>query len=302
MIYREHCPLTGEHAEVIFSRPYSLPELRAMVGSEEVAQAVADKDYEIRYCAASDLYFQSWVMDEAEVAHFYSSGSDTSSIMRAIAAQKLHWFAHMAEEILVVRQVCNEAPPVVLDFGTNWGKWASMALAHGCDVYGVEVNHAAEGFCASRGIKMVKAGQLGGSPMFDFINIDQVVEHLSDPRGVIAGLKGALKPGGIIKISVPGSSRLPLLLREAQASGDNSVLKARTLKALAPLGHVNLFTNRALRILGAQLGLEPMRPPIMAWLGAGQMWNMPRQLNRNLVVPFKRYFQRGTYLWFRQKS
>lgn len=300
MIYRERCPITGEPAEVIFSRPYSLPELSAMVG-EELKQALRDKDYEIRYCPASDLYFQSWVLDEAEVAHFYSSGSDTSTILRAIAAQKLHWFSHMAEEILVVRQVCNAAPPTVLDFGTNWGKWASMALAHGCDVYGVEVNHAAEGFCASRGIKMVKSDQLGSCQMFDFINIDQVVEHLSDPLGVIAGLKGAMKPGGIIKMSVPGSNRLPRLLRAAQESGDNSVLKEATLKALAPLAHVNLFTNRGLKVLGAQLGLEPMRPPIVAWLGAGQMWNMPRQLNRNLIVPFKRYFQRGNYLWFRQR-
>jgi 2-polyprenyl-3-methyl-5-hydroxy-6-metoxy-1,4-benzoquinol methylase len=300
MIYRERCPITGEHAEVIFSRPYQLPQLRAIVDDEEVAQAVADKDYEIRYCATSDLYFQSWVFDEAEVAHYYSKGSDTATILRSIAEQKLHWFAHMAEEILVVRQVCNKTPPVVLDFGTNWGKWASMALAHGCDVYGVEVNLAAESFCASRGIKMIKLDQLGNTPMFDFINIDQVVEHLSDPLGVIARLKENLKPDGIIKISVPGSDRLPVLLREAQTSGDNTVLKARTLKALAPLGHVNLFTNKSLRALGKQLGLEPMRPPIAAWLGAGQMWNMPRQINRNLLVPFKRYFQRGTYLWFRQ--
>lgn len=300
MIYRELCPITGEKSEVIFSRPYSLPQLRAMAGSEEIEQAISDKDYEVRYSAAADLYFQSWVFDEAEVAHFYSHGSDTSTILRAIAAQKLHWFSHMAEEILVVRQVCNGVPPVVLDFGTNWGKWSSMALAHGCDVYGVEVNRAAESFCASRGIKMVKVEQLIDCPKFDFINIDQVLEHLSDPCAVIATLQKTMKPDGIMKISVPGSSRLPRLLREAQASGDNSVLKERTLKALSPLGHVNLFTNRSLRVLGKQFGLEPMRPPIMAWLGAGQMWNMPRQLNRNLVVPFKRYFQRGTYLWFRK--
>ena len=299
MIYREHCPITGERSEVIFTRSYKLPELLAIIDDEEVALATADKDYEIRYCAASDLYFQSWVFDDTEVAHYYSKGSDTSTIFRSIATQKVHWFAHMAEEILVMRQVCNATPPAVLDFGTNWGKWASMALAHGCDVYGVEVNNAARSFCASRGIKMVEADQLGEARMFDFINIDQVVEHLSDPRAVIARLKRNLKPEGIIKISVPKNNRLPLLLREAQASGDNSALMAETLKPLAPLGHVNLFTNRGLRILGAQLGLEPMRPPIMTWLGAGQMWNMPRQLNRNLLVPFKRYLLRGNYLWFR---
>ncbi len=299
MIYREHCPITGERSEVIFSRPYKLPELSAIINDEEVMQAILDKHYEIRYCAASDLYFQSWVFDDVEVAHYYSKGSDVSTILRLIAEQKVHWFAHMTEEILVLRQVSNSAPPAVLDFGTNWGKWSSMALAHGCDVYGVEVNHAAKDFCASRGIKMIGTDQLSDIPIFDFINIDQVVEHLSDPRGIIAQLKCALKPEGIIKISVPKNASLPLLLRKAQASGDNSVLKAKTLKPLAPLAHVNLFTNRGLRVLGAHLGLEPMRPPIMAWLGAGQMWNMPRQLNRNLMVPFKRYFQRGNYLWFR---
>jgi len=300
MIYRELCPITGERSDVIFSRPYNLPELLAMAGVKEAAAVLEGKDYEIRYCASSDMYFQSWVFDDMEASRHYTC--DTASILPEISVQKLHIFSHMTEEILVVRQMFPENPPVVLDFGTNWGKWASMALAHGCDVYGVEVNRAAESFCAGRGIKMVKAEQLDGCPLFDFINVDQVLEHLGDPYGVVGKLRDALKPGGIIKLSVPGCGRLPGLMRSAQASGDNSILNERTLKPLAPLNHVNLFTNRALRLLGARLGLEPVRPPFMAWLGAGQLWNLPRQLNRNLVIPFKRYLQRGTYIWLRRPA
>src|SRR6185369_17118136 len=100
-----------------------------------------------------------------------------------IRRQKLHWFAHMTEEILVMRQILGARTPVVLDFGCNWGKWASMALAHGCEVYGVDVNRDASAFCAARGIRMISREQMR-EVRFDFINVDQVLEHLSDPLGV----------------------------------------------------------------------------------------------------------------------
>ena len=38
---------------------------------------------------------------------------------------------------------------------------------------------------------------------FDFINTEQVFEHISEPLETLKELKTLLKPGGIIKISVP---------------------------------------------------------------------------------------------------
>jgi SAM-dependent methyltransferase len=299
MIQRTTCPITGQPARVIFSRPYSLPELRPLIARENLAGLVAGRNYEVRHCAASGLHFQTWVMEDHELAGWYSPAAGDEFFMGEIAKQKLHWFAHMTEEILVFRQLCLERVPAVLDFGCNWGKWASVALAHGCDVYAVEVNRDAAEFCARRGIKIVGFDQLK-ELRFDFINVDQVMEHLSEPLPVAKTLAASLKPGGFLKMSTPDNPRLPRLLAAAQRTGDNRVIDARTLDSLAPLEHVNLFARASLEALGQRAGLRVFLPPLIKWLGAGQLWNIPRQLNRNLVTPFKRWLGRGTYVWFQK--
>ncbi len=301
MIQRLHCPITGHGAEVIFSRSYQHPVLRQIAERARLGEKISDKPYEVRYCPQSDLYFQTWVMSADELGGWYSPPADASFFMAEIGRQKLHWFAHQTEEILVLRQLCPAKVPVVLDFGCNWGKWASMALAHGCEVYGVDVNRAAAQFCADRGIRMISFEEMRDR-QFDFINADQVLEHLSEPSLVSRHFSACLKPGGFIKFSTPNNPQLPRRLKAAQQNGDDSVLDARTLDSLLPLEHVNLFNNRSLKLLAKQVGLRPYRLPFFKWLGAGQLWNVPRQLNRNLVVPFKRWRGNTTYQWFQKPA
>jgi hypothetical protein len=105
-------------------------------------------------------------------------------------------------------------------------------------------------------------------------------------------LAGSLAQDGLIKISVPGSPTLRKVIADSHGNPDLVVRKS-CIKPLFPLIHVNLFPP-------CSVGMAPYRPPFFTWLGAGQMWNKPRQLNRNLVVPFKRFFQRGTYLWLKK--
>jgi SAM-dependent methyltransferase len=301
MIQRLSCPLCGRPAGPIFSRSYGLPQLQAMIARAEWGGLPADKSYELRHCAACAFHFQTWVMDEPELASWYSPPVGPDFFRQEIARQRLHSIGHALTEILVFRQLCPETMPVVLDFGCHWGKWAGAALALGCDVYGVDVNRDAADFCARRGIRMVDRAELGRL-RFDFINVDQVMEHLSDPLSIARELAGCLKPGGFLKLSTPGNSRLPKILRKAQTTGDNAVLDQRTLDPVYPLEHVNLFTRAALQRVGETVGLREFRQPLMKWLGAGQLWNIPRQFNMNLVVAFKRRLGRGTYVWFRAST
>jgi len=299
MLQRLNCPLTEAEANVIFTWPYTEPELMRAAQMAGVENKVAGLPYEVRYCPTSGLHFQTWVLDETELAGLYSPSADPSCFESEISRQELHWLAHLTEEILVLRQMIGVRRPRVLDFGCNWGKWASMALAHGCEVYGLDVNRAAATFSATRGVTMLGFEDLPGMA-FDFINVDQVAEHLSNPVPIIRGLAAGLKPNGFLKLSVPNNPSLPQRLQAAQRRRDGSVLATRTLDALAPLQHVNLFNPQALTVLGCTAGLMPVKLPFWKCLGAGQLWNLPRQLNRNLTVPFKRAFGLGTYRWFRK--
>ena len=117
---------------------------------------------------------------------------------------------------------------------------------------------------------------------------------------MISQLSDALKPGGFLKLSTPGDPRIRRDLARAQVDGNNAILNPRRLDPLMPLEHVNLFSARALKLLGHKAGLRHYRLPLLKCLGAAQLWNMPRQFNRNLIVPFKNWRGTGTYRWFQK--
>src|SRR5438876_5206382 len=271
---RLNCPVCEQSAPMLFSRPYASAEFQAFRFADGLAAALEGKNYEIRHCSGCDLCFQTWVMEAKELALWYSPALGQELYQKEIARRKLNWFAHLIEEILVFRQLSPAAVPVVLDFGCNWGKWASAALALGCEVYGVDVNRAPAEFCASRGIKILSLPQ-AAQLRFDFINVDQVAEHLSDPLAVICQLADALKRGGFLKLSTPGNPRMRRDLARAQVDGNNAILNPRRLDPLMPLEHVNLFSARALKLLGHKAGLRHYRLPLLKCLGAAQLWNMP---------------------------
>lgn len=299
MLERILCPLTREKSEVIFSRPYKLKELQEVVNHQALSRMLEDKNYEIRYSPAAGIYFQTWVLEDHELDLVYASGEHCADFKKEIAAQKLYWFAHQAEEVLLFRQLCKNPLPTVLDFGCNWGKWASVALAYGCEVYGLDVNAHAIQFCSERGIKMVNFSQLDHL-QFDFINCDQVLEHVSDPMVLLRQFYRSLKPGGFLKLSTPENSQLPLKLKKNEATLSNAIVNKEALDSLYPLVHINLFDSASLRTAAKLAGLQPFSLPLFKMIGAGQLWNIPRQLSRNFTTPFKRWRSKGAYAWFQK--
>lgn len=297
LLARRACPICGQEAPAVLSMPYDAPRFEELLNRSPALALVKDRVYELRECRVCDLLFQTWTIvgEDAQLIYTTDRPADNPAPPER---QPLHALAHCAEEVLVLRQVFAARTPRVLDYGCGWGKFASMALAFGCEVYGFEINTGFAQRCAARGIAMLAAEEIG-EHRFDFINIDQVLEHVAEPRQTVQMLADSLAPGGIIKISVPGSPHLRKIIARSQGDA-TQVIRKECIKPLFPLIHVNLFSPRALRALGFSVGLSLFRPPFWAWLGAGQMWNLPRQLNRNLVVPFKRHFLRGTYLWLQK--
>jgi len=297
LLCRNVCPICQRPAPVVLQLPYADARFQRLLNNSAALNLVAERSYEIRSCAECDLLFQTWVLDGEEAKLIYTAEREDDN-PAPLAKQPLHALAHCAEEVLVLRQVCAGRIPRVLDYGCGWGKFASMALAYGCEVWGYEINSGFAQFCARRGINMLARNEIPRL-RFDFINVDQVLEHVADPLETLSFLAGSLDKGGLVKISVPGSPTLRKIITASRGNPDR-VVRRECIKPLFPLIHVNLFSPRSLRALAAAAGLRLYRPPFWTWLGAGQMWNMPRQLNRNLVVPFKRFWQRGTYLWLQR--
>src|SRR5262249_35201097 len=110
----------------------------------------------------------------------------------------------VAEEVLLVLELVGRPPSevAVLDFGMGWGRWVRMAAAFGCQASGIELADPQIEFARSQGLTVVELADLEADA-FDFVNCEQIFEHLVEPRETLLQLSLALAPDGWIKINVP---------------------------------------------------------------------------------------------------
>src|SRR5262249_52675458 len=150
----------------------------------------------------------------------------------------------------------------VLDYGMGWGSWLQMAQAFGCVAVGAELSATRAGAPAP-GIEVVGADDLPEG-RFHFVNTEQVFEHLIRPTETADRLVAALRPGGLLRISVPNGRPVRALL--AQPDWTAPKRSARSLNAVAPLEHVNCFTHEVLARLATTVGVRPFQYPVRQFI------------------------------------
>ena len=135
----------------------------------------------------------------------------------------------------------------------GFGNWCLIAKGFGCDVYGLDLSDSRMDRARELGIKSLHWDNLG-SHKFDFINAEQVFEHLTHPLDTLIHLSDALKPGGVIRIGVPRGwdvkRRLEIWNWRAEPQDSD------WLNMIAPLQHVNCYNYSALCTMGISAGLK----------------------------------------------
>jgi 2-polyprenyl-3-methyl-5-hydroxy-6-metoxy-1,4-benzoquinol methylase len=103
----------------------------------------------------------------------------------------------------------------ILDIGCGFCSTLGYHAARGCDVYGVEADSNARRVAEKFGFK-VKIGLFSAADypadFFDYVTMDQVIEHVTQPHEVLSGIRQVLKPGGTAIFSTPFSRSIPAML------------------------------------------------------------------------------------------
>lgn len=182
----------------------------------------------------------------------------------------------------------------VLDFGMGWSEWLQMARAWGCRVTGMELSEERVRHARSLGIEIIDLDDAAGR-RFDFINTEQVFEHLVSPLDILERLGSLLKPGGLLKVSVPDGRKMPKVIDDLASGGQWS---PERVMAIAPLEHVNCFTYDSIVAMGKAAGLRVSTPRLRDMLNASSGWLSPKEAARNLARPVYRHlYPRSTYVF-----
>jgi SAM-dependent methyltransferase len=136
------------------------------------------------------------------------------------------------------------APPAgakVLDFGCADGKLLDALQDCGWETWGIE-SASDTAFVRHRRLDAIPA-----SPTFDLIVVNHVLEHVTNPLGLLSELAGASRVGGYLQVGVPRLDTLPV------HRDYKYVINGRA--------HVTAYTWPCLQGLLARAGWQPVAPP-----------------------------------------
>jgi hypothetical protein len=311
-ISRDHCPACGS-AEVRpghscrFDRPPISTLVAGYYGIEPALLAAGE--YRVDRCGKCRTLFQAEVGDPALLDALYTDWApqvggpvgdpqyeyDISNPAKSRDGHEL-----MAAAAFLGRPLGELR---TLDYGMGWASWARIAASLGCRSFGTDLAAEKMGFAERHGVVSI-AEEAIADHRFDFINMEQALEHLVDPSGTVSRLAASLAPGGVLKISVPSQRGVARLLGRLAGGADR--VDYREIKPVMPLEHVNCFTRSGLKALGRRFGLEPVHPrphQSFAFLGTPGTLDVrdPRRLAKELARPIYQLLNPGNlYFWFRR--
>lgn len=254
--------------------------------------------YILKQCMNCDLFFQTEIPDDDLMYRLYEIWIDPEITFDNHAREDgLDYHCMNAKEIACMIAYFNK-PCMELDFcdyGMGWGKWALMAKAYGVKVTGVELSEERIKNAKANNINVIDDKELH-EHRFDIINTEQVFEHLPDPVETLNKLKYSLKPGGLIKISVPNVRNINKRIQEINwKCTQHNISK---IMPVAPLEHINCFSRKSLLILADRCGMHEVKMPIRLQYQYTNNWRGIRNSMINLILPlYRNLLEKQNYLF-----
>jgi SAM-dependent methyltransferase len=244
---RDTCELCGcTEAEVLYSESFAKGKtfrfIEEYYGNRIPKTVLESGEYILRRCPSCRFIWQGEILNDDNRDRLYSQWIDRDASVRKYSERHLEELAGLVHQISAVPYLVSMRTKDIraLDFGAGWGRWCQIANAMGLEAWGAEVSSARIVHMRSLGIPIC-ADIFTERRRFQFINAEQVFEHLPDPRRYFDQLASLLAPGGIMRISVPDGRAFEKQLSAGAWQPHKD--------AVHPLEHVNCYTPASLRAL-----------------------------------------------------
>jgi SAM-dependent methyltransferase len=307
-IERRCCPVCRSGGvDQVYSEPYvgAGPETVLRPKHDRLARPLGYEerldgfDYTILACRDCRALFQKLAPDPAFAAEYYGTWiarHDRPDYPLAEYTHHIHQAMVLTDFLLKAtgKRIPDELS--ILDYGVGRGIFAAAMKACGCRVSGYDLSAERMSMIQQEGIEPVGYSDIPGSN-FDFINTEQVFEHLPDPLATASHLIDGLSRRGIMKVSVPYA---PWLEQGEVAIDWHADRYARNSSMpLQPIEHLTYFRRPSLTSMMRRLGFHIVRPAILSELNYTFDWGGLRKIGRNLLRPFLRNRLRNYYLFAR---
>lgn len=273
-----------------------------------------NSNYVLNECINCALIYQKEIPAEFLMTKIYSEWLDVKTVSnfddKKIKIDKSIRHAKQIENIIkYLDALPNELN--FLDFGMGLGTWCRLARRFGCNVYGTDISEERMGYVETSGIKVIGFEDIPNY-QFDFINANQVLEHIAEPLEILLYLSQALKQDGIIKIAVPDGWDIKRSLEiwdldklDIYETSKNPFLEQseNSLNPVSPFEHINCFNYDALVMMAKKARLTPVLIPNIF----SEVYSVKQKLKRLVRSIIRKYLYlltgrkketKGTNLFF----
>ncbi len=249
---------------------------------------VEGKAYELVECATCGFIWQYRVLCPEDMTRLYEEWILPELSLQKKSAADILLFAGYAAEVQCVATLLKKKPGEirVLDFRMGWGFWCLMARAWGYRVSGFEFSQSRNAFARKNGTEVLENYEEIRKRKFDFINVEQVFEHLIEPLQALKILVQSLNDDGIIRIATPNGADMKNKLRNPNWRPGKDCLD--------PMEHINCYSRSVLIDLARRAGLRMIPPPFFIVREPGLM-----ALIRTIAAKYKKQFF-GTTIYFKK--
>jgi len=304
---REKCPACASgRFRTIYESQYNEPPVKDYLVDFYSPQGMVEfkylngATYVLCECNVCGSIFQRDIPNDTLMERLYEHWIDPEKTFIQNEKQDgLGYYSYYAQEIMQIISYFRKEPSSLcfFDFGMGWGKWALMAKAFGCGSYGAELSLKRIEYAKANGIKVIKWEEIS-QYRFDFINTEQVFEHIPEPLQTLRHLKTALKTNGILKVSVPTANNIQRRLKIMDWKAQKGSKKS--LNPVAPLEHINFFRRASLVKMASEAEMEEVFIPAIVQYRHITDWSGPKRIAKNILLPiYRNLLKKQNYIFLR---
>lgn len=292
ILLRDKCPTCNfSSSRSIFKRSFN--EDIMIEYMNEAYQENADIDFlkdvifEIVKCNNCNLSYQKYVLDQERLSELYNKWINPKLAEEWHDGKKIEKQNYNISILNFAKKQLKMKPSKIklLDYGAGFGDSLLLAKEMGFDSYAYEYSNERIQYLEEKGIKTIGDKN---EMLFDFIIVNEILEHLTYPNEILEAIISKLEKNGIVYIAVPNCLHIEKKLKKTDNITDAKEIH-RILRdaSVGAFQHINFFTNYSLKLILRRTGLKPITPLQQAFI-------KPLSI-KSIIRPFYLYYFGSTF-------
>jgi len=260
VVNRNNCPLCkSKGRKILFSAKHNSPGFLDFIKFEAYYSeafykayhntAANELLYEVAECDNCGFIYLTEVLSDMGMGLLYNEWLDKE--MLRVHYSKLPHIVYHEHMVSVLRKhFRKKQQPTLMDFGAGYGRFVEMSVQKGFKTFAFDIGADKNDFMDNMGVTIIN-NLAKHKNYFNVIWVNQVLEHVSDPLGIVKELTASLTDDGLIFIAVPDCTNVKKIMEQKPLSQE-------LFRLLSPHQHINAFTNGTLQLLGINSGLTPL--------------------------------------------